>query len=316
MSRPRSLMRTMIVDHRTFAFCDTEIPQPATNEALIRVSAISLDQVDVEQAFNTEAGGTIPGWDFAGTVEVAASDRSELSPGTRVAGLKQAGAWAEFVAVPSNAFAAMPNGISFVQAATLPIAGLTAMHGLSCDGLLLAQRVLITRATGSVGLLAVQLAHASGAEVTAVIATFEHEALLEEYGADHVVVGEAGAAGPSGPYDFIIDGVEGLPTDVALSLLSENGTYALYKDDARRVERTIGQAALLANRLRYYDFASPGRLHHLPLSVELQRLFSLVKTHTIQPHVEFEASWLDVANVVQRLACDDPVGKAVLHVRT
>ena len=76
--------------------------------------------------------------------------------GDRVVGLVRCGAWAELVAVPTYAVAAIPSAVSFAQAAALPVAGLTALHGLGYGGLLAAKHLLVTGATGGVGTLAVQ----------------------------------------------------------------------------------------------------------------------------------------------------------------
>ncbi len=76
-----------------------------------------------------------------------------------------AGAWAEQVAVPTNMLAAIPDSVTFAQAATLPTAGLTALCALEKGGLLLHRRVLITGSTGGVGRFAHQLARLSGASI-------------------------------------------------------------------------------------------------------------------------------------------------------
>ena len=90
--------------------------------------------------------GWRPGWDLAGTVELEAEDGSGPRTGRRVVGLLPSGAWAEVVAVPTHSLAELPDTVSFAQAATLPVAGLTALYGLEQGGGLLGQRVLITGA--------------------------------------------------------------------------------------------------------------------------------------------------------------------------
>src|SRR5207247_11345890 len=78
--------------------------------------------------------------------------------GARVVGLLPEGAWAERVAVPTHALAALPDKVTFAQAATLPVAGLTALYALAKRGPLLGRRVLVTGATGGGGYFADQLA--------------------------------------------------------------------------------------------------------------------------------------------------------------
>src|SRR5581483_794012 len=93
-------------------------PTPAPSEALVRVAALSLNRGEVRRAASAEAGWR-PGWDLAGTVEQAAADGSGPPAGSRVVGLLNPGAWAELVAVPTTVLAALPDGCSFAQAATL-----------------------------------------------------------------------------------------------------------------------------------------------------------------------------------------------------
>src|SRR5205814_9675366 len=137
-----------------------------------------------------------PGWDLAGTVERAASDGSGPRVGARVVGIVLQGAWAERVAVPTNAMAELPDKVTFSQAATFPVAGLTALHALAKGGLLLDRRVLVTGATGGVGDFAVQLARLAGAHVTATARRADQVAALRALGAHDVTVGDETPASP------------------------------------------------------------------------------------------------------------------------
>lgn len=110
-------------------FRDIDLPQPAPNEVLVRVAAVSLNRGEVRRSLTADAGWQ-PGWDLAGTIETPAADGSGPFPGTRVVGFVRSGAWGELVAVPTNAIAVLPDSVSFAQAATLPVAGLTAYHAL------------------------------------------------------------------------------------------------------------------------------------------------------------------------------------------
>ena len=101
----------------------------------MRVAAISLNRGEVRRAMSAEAGWR-PGWDLAGTVERAARDGSGPPSGSRVVGFLASGAWAEAAAVPTRALAVLPDAVTFVQAATLPVAGLTALYALEQAALL------------------------------------------------------------------------------------------------------------------------------------------------------------------------------------
>ena len=148
----------------------------------MRVAAVSLNRGEVRRAEASEPGFR-PGWDLAGTVERAAGDGSGPQEGARVVGFLPSGAWAELAPVPTNALAELPEGVSFAEAATLPVAGLTALYALEEGGQLLGRSVLVTGASGGAGLFALQLARMSGAHVVALVRRQEHEDLVREAGA-------------------------------------------------------------------------------------------------------------------------------------
>ncbi len=141
-------------------------PQPLPHEAIVQVAAISVNRGEIRRAQTADAGWRIE-WDLAGTIAQTAADGSGFPVGTRVVGFLPGGAWGERVAVPTNSLAALPDRVSFTQAATLPVAGLTALMALQKGGLLLGKNVLITGASGGVGYFACQLAIAAGATVVA-----------------------------------------------------------------------------------------------------------------------------------------------------
>lgn len=313
-------MRAVLVDRTApggLVIHEVSRPCPCAREALVRVAATSLNRGEVERALFSGVDGERPGSDLAGTVEFAAADGSGPRAGARVAGLVREGAWAELVAVPADALAEIPTVVSFANAAALPVAGLTALHALGQgSGLLAAKRVLITGATGGVGLFAVQLARLSGACAVAAIRGPEHEALVEEYGADHVVVGEvAVGAAEFGPYHLILDAVGGPVLAAALGLLREGGTCVSYGDAGASGAALIeGHGVLAEGETRLQVFRLLDALRREPASEGLERLLSLVALHAVRPHVEVETGWAEVAAVARRLLDRAFVGKAVLHL--
>jgi threonine dehydrogenase-like Zn-dependent dehydrogenase len=100
------------------------------------------------------------------------------SPGTRVVGILPSGAWAERVNCRTHAIAALPDQVGDAEAATLPVAGLTALHSLRQGGFLLGRKVLVDGASGGVGHLACQLATAAGAQVWGHVRRGEHHAAV------------------------------------------------------------------------------------------------------------------------------------------
>src|SRR5437899_1405400 len=196
-------------------------PVPDRSEAVVRVRAISLNRGEVRRS-TMAAAGWRPGWDIAGEVERPAATGSGPRAGARVVGLLPEGAWAEHVAIPTHALAELPEKVTFSQAATFPVAGLTALYSLAKGGLLLDRRVLVTGATGGVGHFAVQLARLAGAHVHAPARPAEQVAALRALGAHDVSVGEEIPASPK--YDLILDSVGGRTLGTALSALARGGT--------------------------------------------------------------------------------------------
>ncbi len=176
---------------------DLEKPTPADNEILVRVRAASVNPVDG----HTIRGGWLMrpmsgmrkpknirfGTDFAGTVETVGKSITSFKPGDEVFGAKN-GAVSEYVCVKTErAVVTKPSNITFEQAGSVAVAGLTALQGLRDKGHIQAgQKVLINGASGGVGTFAVQIAKAFGAEVTAICSTRNVD-LVKSIGADHVI---------------------------------------------------------------------------------------------------------------------------------
>jgi len=173
-----------------------------------------------------------------------------------VVGLVSSGAWAQFAAVPVSRLAPVPGPVSDPQAATLPTAGLTALRALEVGGLVLGKRMLVTGATGGVGRMAVQLARASGAHVTALVrnAAASRER-LSRIGATTVT------EQLDGDFDLIIDGVGGATFGLAIEHLAPRGVVVniATQDDDETV----------TFRASRFDRARGARIYTLNLPDEL-----------------------------------------------
>ena len=136
-------IRAIVVDRGAparMALREVEAPNPAPDQALVRVEAVSLNRGEVTFGVRAQAGARM-GYDFAGTVERAGGDGSGPAAGTRVVGIaRRGGSWAELAAVPARDLAPLPDDVSFAQAATLPVAGLTALQAVGRAGDLLGAR--------------------------------------------------------------------------------------------------------------------------------------------------------------------------------
>lgn len=289
-------------------------PTPAPSEAVVRVAAISLNRGETRRALQTETLWR-PGWDLAGVVEQAAADGSGPQVGTRVVGLVRTGAWAEQVAVPTSMLGELPEVVSFAQAATLPVAGLTALYALYRGGTLLNRNVLITGATGGVGDFAIQLAHLSGAHVVAHVRRSEQVAECRQAGADAVIVGDDLSMAPrTGPYDLIIDSVGGKTLGSALSQLAKGGVCVALGVSAGAEVTFDASRFFPTGRTTLYGFILFEEFGHEPASVGLARLAGLVAAGQLVPRISIEAPWTQIADVAKRLLNRAFPGKAVLQL--
>jgi NADPH:quinone reductase-like Zn-dependent oxidoreductase len=174
---------------------DVEKPVPNDDQVLIKVRAASLNAFDTYVIRDSWLGrlvfglrkprDTRLGQDVAGDVEAVGKDVTQFKPGDEVFGIAR-GALAEYACSRERALATKPPNITFEQAASLPLAGLTALQGLRDGRIQPGQKVLVNGATGGVGTFAVQIAKSFGAEVTAVCSTRNVD-LVRSIGADYVI---------------------------------------------------------------------------------------------------------------------------------
>jgi len=221
------------------AFEDVEKPTPAEDEVLVKVVAAAVNPLDWHFMRGTPyflrlmTGVGAPdftglGVDFAGTVEAVGSSVKRFKPGDDVFGGTN-GSFAEYVtAHETGALAMKPANVSFEQAASSPIAAITALQALRDIGKLEpGQKVLINGASGGVGTFAVQIAKSFGAEVTGVCSTRNKEMVLS-IGADHVVDYKREDYTESGKkYDLILDMVGNHSLSENRAALEDDATFII-----------------------------------------------------------------------------------------
>ncbi len=310
-------MRAAVVDSRAtghLAVREADVPSPLSNQALVRAAATSLNLGEVHVARAAQEG-TVFGWDVAGVVEQAAADGSGPPQGSRVVGMVRSGAWAELVAVPTDSLAELPEGVSFAQAATLPVAGLTALLAVERGTRLLARKVLVTGASGGVGHFACQLAKLYGAHVVGLIRHRAKEGIVREAGADQVVVGEeASPAAELGPYRLVVEAVGGKVLAQTLGMLGPDGVCVSI-GVIGGMDISLDLRTMRAPRSSLYKMLVFTEVSQEPASLGLARLAQLVAEGRLKPHIDVEESWTRIGQVAEDLLQRRISGKAVLTLQ-
>ena len=216
---------------------EVEKPNPKDNQVLIKVRAASLNAVDGHMlrgsfAMRPFTGMRKPkdsrfGTDCAGTIEAVGKNVTQFKPGDEVFGVAN-GAMAEYACAAERTLVTKPANITFEQAGSVGVAGLTALQGLRDQGKIQpGQKVLINGASGGVGTFAVQIAKAFGAEVTAVCSSRNLEQ-ARSMGAEHVIdyTKEDFTQGDQ-HYDLIFDNVGNHSIAERRRILTPNGICVL-----------------------------------------------------------------------------------------
>lgn len=287
---------------------EAEQPRPGPGQALVKVEAFSVNRGEVFRLHGALPGvGLLPGKDIAGLVVQAAADGNGPRAGQRVVGHPPGGGWAEYAAVDTDRLAVLPDTVSTVAAAALPLAGLTALRLLRTAGSLAGRSLLVTGASGGVGHYVTELAVAAGAQVTAVSATPERGRRLAEFGA--TVIHDLAAA--DGPFHTVMESVGGDTTARALALLRPHGEL-IWFGQASRQPATLsffdfftGPSSAAVRHFHYEDFAEL-------YAADLTALVRLVAEERLHPEIGRLADWDETATVLADLHDRRIAGNAVL----
>jgi len=289
-----------------------DVPDPTTSpdETLVEVRAVSLNRGELTRLASA-GDGTRFGWDFAGVVTQSSADGRGLPQGTRVVGFVMNTAWARLTAVANNRLAALPSGISFEQASTLPVAGLTALRTLRRGGLLLGKRVLVTGASGGVGRFAVQLGRLAGAHITGLASNAQRATALQGLGADETVTAlDAGGE----PFDLILESVGGSTLAAAMSLIKPGGTIVTFGNSSRQ-ETTFNISVFYGRSgagLQGFSLLAPSEPPNF--GEDLAYLAGLVADGRLAVEIGYQGSWQEAAMALRSLRERKVEGKAVLLV--
>jgi NADPH:quinone reductase-like Zn-dependent oxidoreductase len=308
----RSAMKALVPTGRPgalVALAEVGMPSPMPGEALVKVTAFSVNRGEIFR-LEDPLPGTRPGKDIAGQVVQAAADGSGPAAGQQVVGHPEHGGWAEYAAVPADSLAVLPGSVPAVEAAALPLAGLTALRLLRAAGNVTGQRILLTGASGGVGHYLTELAAHSGAEVTALTASAERGQRLAALGAAAVIHDLASA---DGPFCTVLESTGGEALARAMGLLARGGTLIWF-----------GQASRSPATLSFFDILSGPQSATIrtfaywdsPVSYgqDLATLVRLVATGRLHPEIGRLADWEHTAATLIDLYQRRIRGNAVLTI--
>ena len=317
----RAYRRTRYGSPATLRLDDIEPPVPVDDQVLVRVHASSVNAHDwhmlrgkpyiarLGEGLRRPKSGEI-GLDVAGVVEAVGPGVSDPVVGDRVFGAR-AGAFGEYVA--GKNMVAMPAGLTFTEAAALPVAGLSALPAVRDRARVEAgERVLVNGAGGGVGSLVVQIAKAFGAEVTADPRP-ENVELVRSLGADHVVDYTRDDFSRGRPQDAVID-VGGNRSLRALRRpLTPNGRLVLVApapgDWFGPIVRILG--AVVASR---FSSQQLGAFLSSVSREDLVRVRELVEAGTVRPVIDRTFAFDEVPAAIDYLESGRSHGKIVVEV--
>jgi putative PIG3 family NAD(P)H quinone oxidoreductase len=296
------------------------IPEPAAGEVLVAVDAFGLNNAEILQCRGVmpPPPGGVPGLECVGTV--VAGGAGWLA-GDRVAALTRAGAYAQYVAVPSGACIGIPEDLEPNAAAALPEAAATAWWNLVHRGRLQpGERVLIHGAAGGVGSMAVQIAHALGATVIGTARGSKKSALCRELGCDEVVdyaqtdvFDAVRRLAPAG-VDIILDNQGAATVAANIGVLAPLGRLVIV-GVASGTGAAVDLAALMAGGVEISS-SSLGRLcdeSRTTICREVAaEVLSMVSVGSVRPVLDTTFAFGDLAAAHRRFAEPDRVGKVVV----
>jgi NADPH:quinone reductase-like Zn-dependent oxidoreductase len=312
-------MKAIIYDkkNRPERLICTEVakPGPANNEVLIRIHAVSVNAAD----YRSMKMGLIPkkkifGADIAGTIEAVGTNISGFKPGDEVIGDLAGcgfGGFAEYAVAPEKFLVHKPAGLSFEQAAALPMAAVTALQGLRNKGnIRQGQTVLLLGSAGGVGTFALQLANHFGAEVTAVCGS-DHVEQTRSLGARNVIdYTQDDITRRPEHYDLILAIGGNYPLSACKRLLKSGGRYVMVGGDLTQVFK-----ALLFGWLYSFGSRKMLALAAKPDKSDLDFIARLAQEGTIKPVIDRSYTLEQTPDAMRYLSAGHARGKVVITIR-
>jgi NADPH:quinone reductase-like Zn-dependent oxidoreductase len=306
---------------------DVEKPTPNDDQVLVRVRAASVNPYDWHFVEGTpkimrmmgvglcKPKDTRLGVDFAGTVEGVGKNVTQFKPGDEVFGGK-GGAFAEYVCPRADrAVAIKPANITFEQAASVNIAGITALQALRDKGKVQpGQKVLINGASGGVGTFAVQIAKSFGADVTGVCSTRNVD-LVRSLGADHVIdYTKEDFTKSAQRYDVILDNVTNRSLLECRRVLTPKGKYVMIGGGGPNEQGLIGPLANPIKAMLLSPFVSQemGMMMADANKKDLTILGDLMQAGKVKPVIDRTYKLSEVSAAIAYLEEGHARGKVVI----
>ncbi|MEO3811059.1 NAD(P)-dependent alcohol dehydrogenase [Sphaerisporangium sp. B11E5] len=306
---------------------DVAKPVPGDDEVLVRVRAAAVDagvwilmtgRPYVVRPFFGLRKPKVPvrGRDLAGVVEAVGSKVTRFAPGDEVYGTSKGGSFAEYATTPERFLARKPAGLSFEQAAAVPVSGVTALQGVrDLAGVEKGQRVMIIGASGGVGSYAVQIAKALGAHVTGVCGPAKADA-VRSLGADDVIDYTREEIDRDGPvYDVIIDIAGDRPLSLIRRALTKRGTLVLAGGGYNKAPVLGGFGRSL--RAPVVSWFVPQTLRMLGAKegfAPLDDLTGLIDSGAVTPLIDRVYPLSDAPAALHRFTAGHATGKIVISV--
>src|SRR5881398_1454933 len=309
---------------------DVEKPVPDNDQILVKVHAVSVNPYDWHFVEGTPyvmramgVGLRKPkeirlGVDFAGTVEAVGKNVTQFKPGDEVFGGRD-GAFAEYVCRRADgAVALKPANITFEQAASVNIAGITALQAVRDKGKVQpGQKVLINGASGGVGTFAVQIAKSFGTDVTGVCSTRNLD-MVRSLGADHVIdyTKEDFTKGDQ-RYDVILDNVANHSLSECRRVLNPDGRYVLIGGGGVNESRWLGPGlshAFKAMFLSKFVSQKMGMMLAELNQKDLTALADLMQSGKVTPVIDKTYTLGELPQAIEYLEQGHARGKVVVKV--
>jgi NADPH:quinone reductase-like Zn-dependent oxidoreductase len=308
---------------------EVEKPVPNDEQILVKVRAASVNPYDWHFVEGTpkimrmmgvglrKPKDTRLGVDFAGTVEAVGKNVKQFKPGDDVFGGK-GGAFAEYVCRRAEgAVALKPANITFEQAASINIAGITALQGLRDKGKVQpGQKVLINGASGGVGTFAVQIAKSFGADVTGVCSTRNVD-LVRSLGADRVIdYTKEDFTKSADRYDVILDNVANHSLSECRRVLNPKGKYVMVGGGGANEQGFIGRLARPLKAMMLSPFISQqmGMMMADPSQKDLTILGDLMQSGKMKPVIDRTYKLSEVPAAIAYLEEGHARGKVIITV--